>query len=132
MVVVSITLPKDLLKKFDDFVSNRGYFSRSEAFRDAVRSLISESELLDTQTERAFAAIMVVSEHPRKDVAIKLTQIRHEFDEIVTEACHRHTGDKYCLEILVAEGIVQRIRSLIGRIRGIHGIQQVKTVFMPI
>jgi len=132
MVVVSITLTGDLLKKFDDFISSRGYFSRSEAFRDAVRSLISKSEPLDTQTERVFAAIMVVSEHPRKDVAIKLTQIRHEFDETVTEACHRQTGDKYCLEILVAEGIVQRIRDLRGRIRGMHGIQQVKTVFMPI
>ena len=39
MTVVSITLPSDLLRKFDEVAEARGYYSRSEAFRDAVRTL---------------------------------------------------------------------------------------------
>ena len=130
MVVVSITLPSDLLKKFDKFIGTRGYFSRSEAFRDAVRSLISERELLEMVTGRGVAAIMVTSEYARKDVTVRLTGITCELDTIIIENLHRHIGDTYCLTIFLAEGTVQRIRNLVGRIRGMRGIQQVKTVFM--
>jgi len=131
MVVISITLPGDLLKKFDNFIRTRGYYSRSEAFRDAVRSLIAEAELSEAETEKVAATIMVTSEYARKDVEARVTGIRHEFDDVVVEDFHRHLDDKYCLEILVAEGTLQRISGLIGRIRGMRGIQQVKTVFMP-
>lgn len=131
MVVVSITLPTDLLKKFDDAVQKRGYFSRSEAFRDALRSLISELEPLEASGEKAVATIMVTSEQPRKDITVKLTGMACEFDDVVMENLHRRIGDKYSLTVFVAQGSTQRIRDLIGRIRGMRGIQQVKTVLMP-
>ncbi|MEM2664285.1 MAG: ribbon-helix-helix protein, CopG family, partial [Candidatus Methanomethylicia archaeon] len=38
MTVVSITIPDELLSRFDEFIKTRGYYSRSEAFRDAIRS----------------------------------------------------------------------------------------------
>ena len=131
MVVVSITLPGGLLKKFDNFIRTRGYYSRSEAFRDAVRSLISEVKLLETDTERVVATIMVTSEYARKDVTVRLTRITCELDDIVVENLHRNIGDKHCLNIFIAEGTVQRVGNLVGRIRGMRGIQQVKAVFMP-
>ena len=131
MVVVSITLPSDLLKKFDNFVRTRGYYSRSEAFRDAVRSLISEVELLETKTKRIVATVMVTSEYARKDVTVRLTRITCELDDVVIENLHRNIGDKHCLNIFIAEGTIQRVGNLVSRIRGIRGIQQVKTVFMP-
>jgi len=132
MVVVSITLPSDLLKKFDEFLRTRGYFSRSEAFRDAVRSLISDVELLDTQTEKVVAAIMVTYERARKDVSAKLTRMTCELDDVVVENVHRQIGDRHCLTIFIAEGTVQRIRNLTGRIRGMRGTQQVDIALMPI
>jgi len=131
MVVVSITFPGGLLKKFDNFIRTRGYYSRSEAFRDAVRSLISEVKLLETDTERVVATIMVTSEYARKDVTVRLTRITCELDDIVVENLHRNIGDKHCLNIFIAEGTVQRVGNLVGRIRGMRGIQQVKAVFMP-
>jgi metal-responsive CopG/Arc/MetJ family transcriptional regulator len=45
MAVVSVTIPNELLRKFDEFMKTRGYYSRSEAFRDAIRSLMAEAEL---------------------------------------------------------------------------------------
>ena len=36
------------------------------------------------------------------------------------------------MEILIAEGDSKRLLDLMGRVRGIRGIQQVKAVFMPI
>jgi CopG family nickel-responsive transcriptional regulator len=127
-----MTLPGELLKKFDDFMKTRGYSSRSEAFRDALRNLMTEAELAKTQDGKISATIMVSCDIERKDVDLRLPVIRHEFDDIVVENMHRHIGDRYCLEIFIAEGNGARILDLVGRIRGMRGIQQVKALFMSL
>ena len=38
-----------------------------------------------------------------------MTEMRHEFDDVVIENVHRHIGEKYCLEIFIAEGSNSRI-----------------------
>lgn len=132
MTVISITLPAELLSKFDEFMKARGYYSRSEAFRDAIRNLITESELAKLETGNVAATIMTTCDYARKDVDLKITEIRHEFDDVVIENVHRHIDHKYCLEIFIAEGNNDRILNLINRLRGMHGIQQVRAMFMPL
>jgi len=132
MTVVSVTIPGELLKKFDEFMKTRGYYSRSEAFRDAIRSLMAETELAKMETGTVAATIMITCDYARKDVDLRMTEVRHEFDDVVIENVHRHIGEKYCLEIFIAEGNNDRILDLIGRVRGMRGIQQVKAMFMPL
>ncbi len=132
MTVISITLPSDLLSKFDEFSESRGYYSRSEAFRDAVRSIMTESEIARVETGNVAATIMTTCDYDRKDVDTKLTEIRHEFDDVVIENIHRHIDDKYCLEIFITQGNNDRILNLISRLRGKHGILQVRAMFMPL
>jgi CopG family nickel-responsive transcriptional regulator len=132
MTVISITLPPELLRKFDEFMKARGYYSRSEAFRDAVRSLIAESELAKLEAGNVAVTIMTTCGYARKDVDLKMTEIRHEFDDVVIENVHRHIGEKYCLEIFICEGNNDRILNLINRLRGMHGILQVRPMFMPL
>ena len=132
MTVVSITLPGELLKKFDRFMKARGYYSRSEAFRDAIRNLIAETELAKMEKGKVAATIMITCDYACKDVDLRVTEVRHEFDDVVVENVHRHIGGKYCLEVFIAEGNNQRILDLIGRIRGMRDILQVKAIFMPL
>jgi len=132
MTVISITLPSDLLKKFDDFMKMRGYYSRSEAFRDAVRNLIAESEIAKLETGDVAATIMITCDYARRDVDLRITEVRHEFDDVIVENVHRHIDDKYCLEIFIAQGKNERILDLVGRVRGMRGIQQVKAMFMSL
>lgn len=132
MTVISITIPNELLKKFDEFIKTHGYYSRSEAFRDAIRSLITEFEMAKFEKGNVAATIMVISDYNRRDVDLKLSDVRHEFDDIIIENIHRHVDQKYCIEIFIAEGENSRIRELIGRIRGMRGIQQVKAVYMEL
>jgi CopG family nickel-responsive transcriptional regulator len=132
MTVISITLPNDLLMRFDDFMKARGYYSRSEAFRDAVRNLIAEADIAKLETGVVAATIMITSDYARRDVDLRMTEVRHEFDDVVVENVHRHIDDKYCLEIFIAQGKNERILDLIGRVRGMRGIQQVKAMFMSL
>jgi CopG family nickel-responsive transcriptional regulator len=132
MTVISITVPAELLRRFDEFMEARGYYSRSEAFRDAMRSLIAESELAKMETGSVAATIMTTCDYARKDVDLKMSELRHEFDDVVIENVHRHIDDKYCLEIFISQGNNDRILNLINRLRGMHGIQQVRAMFMPL
>jgi CopG family nickel-responsive transcriptional regulator len=104
MTVISITLPPDLLRKFEDFITAKGYYSRSEAFRDAVRGLINETELAATQTENVAATIMVTSDYQRKDVDLKMTETTPR----IRRRSHRKRSPthrrKICLEIFIAQG----------------------------
>jgi CopG family nickel-responsive transcriptional regulator len=132
MTVISITLPNDLLRKFDHFIKARGYYSRSEAFRDAVRSLIAEAEVAKLETGTVAATMMITCEYARRDVDLRMSEVRHEFDDVVVENFHRHIGQQYCLEVFIAEGDYLRVLELIGRIRGMRGIQEVKATFLPL
>jgi len=132
LTVISITLPLDLLNQFDEFMKSRGYFSRSEAFRDAIRNLISEAEIAKFSSGNVAATVMTTCDYARKDVDLKITELRHEFDDVVIENVHRHINGKYCVEIFVTEGNNDRILNLINRLRGMHGIQQVRAMFMTL
>ncbi len=132
MTIISISLTPELLDRLEEFVKSRGYSSRSEAVRDAIRNLLAEYELSRLERGRVIATITVISRHERHDVDERLTRLRHEYDYIVSGDMHIHLGKDYCLEIYIAEGDVDEIMEFIGRIRAIRGIQQVKYTIVPI
>jgi CopG family nickel-responsive transcriptional regulator len=132
VTVISVTFPSELLRRFDEFMRMRGYYSRSEAFRDAVRSLMAESEVAKTEREDVAATVMVTSDYLNRDVDLRMTGVRHEFDDVVVENVHRHIGERYCLEIFIAQGRNERILDLVGRVRGMRGVLQVKAMFMSL
>ncbi|MFQ6116160.1 MAG: nickel-responsive transcriptional regulator NikR [bacterium] len=132
MPIVSISLTFELLRKLDSFMRERGYSSRSEAVRDAIRGSLSEYELSKFEGGRITATITVISEHERHDVDQRLMQLRHEHNEIVSGNVHIHLGKTYCLEIFITEGDAKEVLNFIGRIRAMRGIQQVKYTMVPI
>lgn len=132
MPIVSISLTGELLRNLDEFMRNKGYSSRSEAIRDAVRDLLSEYELGRFDKGKVTATITVISEHERHDVDERLTRLRHEHDNIVSGNMHIHLGRTYCLEIFITEGEVEEVLRFVGRIRAMRGIQQVKYTIVPL
>ncbi len=131
MPIVSISLAKGFLKKLDEFKRRKGYSSRSEVIRDAVRDVLSEYELSRSEKGQVTATITVISEHGGHSVEERLTRLRHEHDEIVSANMHIHLGKVYCLEIFITEGEAEKVLDFIGRIRAMRGIQQVKYTMVP-
>ena len=132
MTIISISLSPELLDKLERFMKERGYSSRSEVIRDAVRDLMAEYELTRLEVGRVIATITVISRHERHDVDERLMRLRHEYDHIVSGNMHIHLSEGYCLEIFIAEGAAEEILRFIGRIRAMRGIQQVKYTIVPI
>jgi len=130
--VISISLTSELLRKLDDFIRERGYSSRSEAIRDAIRDSLSEFELSRFEKGKVTATITVISERESHDVDERLMRLRHEHDEIVYGNMHIHLGKAYCLEVFITEGEAEKVLNFISRIRAMRGVQQVKYTMVPL
>ncbi len=113
-------------------MTERGYSSRSEAIRDAIRELLSEFDLRKLETGQITATITVISEHDRHDVDERLMRLRHEHDDTVSSNMHIHLGNRYCLEVFITEGDTADVLNFISRIRAMRGIQQVKYTITPL
>jgi CopG family nickel-responsive transcriptional regulator len=111
---------------------DRGYSSRSEAIRDAIRDTLSEYDLERLEQGAVTATVTVITERERYDVDQRLMRLRHEFNDIISGNMHIHLGSKYCLEIFITEGEVDQVLTFISRIRTMRGIQQVKFTMVPL
>jgi len=132
MPIVSISLTPELLSKLERIIRERGYSSRSEAIREAIRDYLSDYELNRFKKGKVTATITVISQHERHDVDERLMRLRHEHNEIISGDMHVHLGKTYCLEIFITEGEAEEVLNFIGRIRALRGVQQVKYTMVPI
>jgi CopG family nickel-responsive transcriptional regulator len=113
-------------------MDEKGYSSRSEVVRDAIRDLLSEFELNQFDKGEVTATITVISEHEMQGVDERLMRLRHNHDDIVSNNMHIHLGESYCLEVFVTEGEPEKVLNFISRIRAIRGVQQVKYTIVPL
>jgi len=132
MPIVSLSLTSDLLRRLDGALKEGGYSSRSEAIRDALRSYLSEYALSKFDRGRVAATVTVMSERDKRGVDERLTQLRHEHDDIVSGNMHIHLGESFCLEIFITEGEAREVLNFIGRVRAIRGVDQVKYSMVPL
>ncbi len=124
MAIVSLSLDPEILRKFDDLRSRRGYRSRSEAVREALKEFIDEAEWTSDSGANTLILSVVYEKGPPKSA---LASLQHRFDEIRT-MLHTHLDERNCLEILVAEGPSPRLKELVRSIRRIAGVKQIKFI----
>ncbi len=130
--VTSISLSTNLRNKLDEIKDEKGYSSRSEVIRDAIRTYLSEYEVSKFEKGNLTATITALYQKsgPHDDLILHL---RHEYDDIVEGNLHLHVGGgDNCAEIFVTEGNAERVSNFIGRIRAIRGIEQVKYSILPL
>ncbi len=124
MPIVSLSLDDAILKSLDEVAQRRKYRSRSEAVREALREFIDVTEW-GREGGQASVILAVVYEkgNPKADLAM----LQHRFDEIRT-MLHTHLNEVDCLQIFVAEGSTPRLKELIGQIRRVKGVKQIKFI----
>lgn len=124
MPIISMSINESLLKSFDQISDKKGYTTRSEAFRDAIRKFVKEG-VWDEEIGGNIVVIIILYEknRPKKEISL----ILHQFEEIQTNI-HMHLDESNCLEIFVAKGEGERLKNIIKRTREIKGIKQVEFI----
>ena len=126
MPIISLSINDSLLEKFDKILSERGYTSRSEAFREAIRDYVVEYEWTEETGDGVIAVIALL--HERKAQKDPISVLQHEYDDIVQTLMHMHLDEVNCLEIFVTKGNGKRIKELVQKVKQIRGVRQVKFV----
>ncbi len=123
---IGVSLPEKLLTRFDEIILQRGYSSRSEGIRDAIRNYIVHYEWMsDVQGERV-GVITLVYSHSQRGLVDNITEIQHEFGSIIQSSLHVHLDHDNCLEVVVLRGEGKDVRTAAERMMALKGVKHVK------
>ena len=121
LVRFGVSLEKELLEKFDKHIKSKNYPNRSEALRDLIRQ-----ELIAKEWQGAgeiAGAITLVYNHHKRELVNRLTDIQHNFSEIIISTQHIHLDHDNCLEIVALRGNPKQAQRLMDTLKAVKGMK---------
>jgi len=123
---IGISLPKNLLDKFDNILEYRGYSSRSEGIRDAIRSYITYYQWMSDVKGDRQGVITMVYDHEHRGLMQTLTEIQHDYLNVIQSSLHSHVSHDKCVEIILLRGDAGIIKEIAERLMAQKGVESVK------
>ncbi len=128
---ISISLPPELLKEFDELVKKLG-FERSQAVQRAMRNFITDYRWLEKAEGDVAGAIVVVYSHEKHGVEEELTDIQHHYLEYVKSALHIHLDEEHCMLIIAVKGPASEVRTLAEKLLSTEGVLQSRVTVISV
>ncbi len=117
----SISLEEDLLAGFDDYIARHGYSNRSEAVRDLIRkALVKDEWAADSEV---VGVVTMVYDHHKSQLQERITELQHDFYELITSTTHIHMDHHNCLEVTIVKGKASQVQELAGRLIALRGVK---------
>ncbi|MEM2933648.1 MAG: nickel-responsive transcriptional regulator NikR [Halobacteria archaeon] len=123
---IGVSLPANLLKRFDDIIAKRGYSSRSEGIRDAIRNYIIDYEWMREEKGEKVGIITLIYDHHQRGLVNALLEMEHEYTELIESSLHKHLDEENCLEVIVVRGDAEKVKTLSEKIMALRGVKHVK------
>jgi len=130
LVRISMSLENSLLERFDYFLEEEGYPTRSEAIKALMRRALTER--VGAEDEQVAGSITLVYDHHRRGIVKQLMDIQHDFGAIIVSTQHVHLDHSHCLEIVVVRGKASEIRELVTMLKSTKGVKHNSLVMTPI
>ena len=116
-----VSLEKELLEKFDKLSREKQYPNRSEAIRDLIREELVKREWVEGK--EVAGAITLVFDHHKRELMNTLTDIQHDFYQLIISSQHVHLDHDNCLEIIVVRGKPKGVKELADKLRATKGVK---------
>jgi len=121
---IGVAISDDLLAKFDELITERGYSNRSEAFRDLIRNELVQETWKSSDAE-VFGTVTLVYDHHARLLTERLTELQHQYHSAILSALHVHLDHNNCLEVILVKGkaaLVQKLANSLIAVKGVkHG-----------
>ncbi|MDF1580566.1 MAG: nickel-responsive transcriptional regulator NikR [Desulfuromonadales bacterium] len=122
-----ISIDEQLLQRFDELISNKGYDNRSEAIRDLIRATLVEEQWAQDDQETV-GTVTLVYDHHTRDLADKLTEHQHSHHDAIISVLHVHLDAHHCLEVVVVKSTAKMVRKIADELIGAKGVKHGKLV----
>ena len=119
---IGVAIDGELLEKFDELISRRGYTNRSEAFRDLIRADLSQ-DVAERPTTQVVGTITLLYDHHVRLLSEKLTSLQHDHHHNILSSLHVHLDHDHCLEVIVLEGKAGEVRKIADLLIAAKGVQ---------
>jgi CopG family nickel-responsive transcriptional regulator len=120
-----VSIPDDLLEKFDGLIKEKGYNNRSEAIRDLIRDRLVEDQWSKSEND-VVGTVTVVYNHEQSDLAQKLTEIQHKKHDLIISSIHVHLDFHNCLEVLIMRGSSDEVKRAGEQLISTRGVKHGK------
>jgi len=125
MVIISLSLPDQMMEEMDRIQKSGGFAGRSELVRAAIRLLLEDSRKKDALSGHMNAIIVVTHEESNE---APITRLKHEFEEIVKTHIHNKISQENCVEVFLLEGDGKKIGSMTREFQKEDKLKSVKLV----
>ncbi|MDP3484593.1 MAG: CopG family ribbon-helix-helix protein, partial [Methanobacteriaceae archaeon] len=119
------SLNEKLLGELDSLKEDMGFSGRSDVIRAAARMLIDDNRQSKNISGNVNAVIFLI--HSQK-VEDKVTEVKHNYEDIINTQIHSHLKDENCLEIFILEGDALRIKDLARKFRNCGKMEHLKVI----
>jgi len=123
---IGVSLPDNLLDRFDEIIAKRGYSSRSEGIRDAIRNYIIHYEWMNEVEGERIGVITLIYEHEQRGLVSNLTDIQHLYTGLIRSSVHVHLDHDNCMEIIMLQGEGKQVKEVAEKMMALKGVKHVK------
>ena len=130
VVRFGVSLQEDQLEALDNYVRDSQFTNRSQAFRQLISKNLVENKW---QHNKVVAGVItLVYYHHKRDLTLKLTDIQHDYHDVILSTQHFHLDFDKCLEIVAVKGKAFRLTKLSDKLIAVKGIKHGKLVMSTV
>lgn len=117
----SVSLEQGLLAEFDEYIQQKGYSNRSEAVRDLIRGALVKEEW--ASNSEVVGVVTLVYNHHQSQLQEKITELQHDYYQLITSTTHVHMDHHNCLEVTIVKGNATEVQELAAGLIALRGVK---------
>jgi CopG family nickel-responsive transcriptional regulator len=118
------SLETELLEALDNYATDNHFTNRSQA----IRNLINNNNISNKwQCNNPVAgSITLVYDHHKRDLLTNLTDLQHDYHQVIPSSQHFHLDNDLCMEIIAVKGKALTLTGLVDKLIAVKDIQHGK------
>ena len=132
LVRTGLSIREDLISRFDETIFERGFASRSEGVRDAIRHYINYYEWMAEVEGEHIGTLTLSYDYKITGVGDSIANIRHEYRDIIKFSIRIPLDSGNHLEVVILRGDGEDVKALTGHIMSLRGVKHVELNITPI
>ena len=123
--IISVSLSEKLLEEIDQLKEETGFSGRSDVIRASTRMLIADTQDKKNLEGDINSILILIHNQKSED---KVTEIKHDFEDIIETQIHSHLKEDKCLELFILEGDAERMNTLTKMFQTTRKIEYVRLI----
>jgi CopG family nickel-responsive transcriptional regulator len=129
---LTISIEDDLADTFDQLMKEKGYQSRSEAFRDLLRGALVKDSVGAGSARHCVGVLSYVYNHHERQLASRLTEMQHEHHDVTVSTMHAHLDHDNCIETVILRGATREVMHFAEAVVAQTGVRHGKFNVIPV